>query len=236
MQGDGSHARQLTGGTDFIFHPSACPDGRTVVFDSWAESDGIHSIWRVDTDGTNIRRLTFGRAGMGPSCSPDGQWAIFDSRGSDTGTLWKVPIGGGSPIQLTDYASNSPAISPDGKWIACFYLPDPAQSDKRKIAIVPFEGGRPAKIIDFQRAAKASWLLDSGLKWTPDGRALAYLDLRKGVLNIWSQPLDGSPPKPLTNFDRSGQVWSFAWSRDGKQLAMARGAIKSDVVLIDNSK
>jgi hypothetical protein len=31
-------------------------------------------------------------------------------------------------------------------------------------------------------------------------------------------------------------VVSFAWSRDGKQLAMARGTWVNDVVLISNSK
>jgi hypothetical protein len=65
---------------------------------------------------------------------------------------------------------------------------------------------------------------------------LAYLDVRKGKWNIWSQALDGSPPKPLTNFKNSGEVLSFAWSRAGKQLAMARGTTVNDVILMSNSK
>jgi len=150
-------------------------------------------------------------------------------------TLWKVPVEGGNPTKLTDYTSNSPAVSPDGKWIACFYFPDQGDLDKRRIALIPFEGGQPAKIVDFQRAM-APQVMDSGIKWTPDGRALAYLDVRKGVSNIWIQPLDGGSPKPLTDFEKSSQVLSLAWSRDGKQLAMARGLWTSDVILISNSK
>jgi len=49
MQADGSHGRQLTAGAGFKNHPSACPDGRTVVFESVAR--GPEDIWRVDAEG-----------------------------------------------------------------------------------------------------------------------------------------------------------------------------------------
>jgi hypothetical protein len=37
--------------------------------------------------------------------------------------------------------------------------------------------------------------------------------------------------KELTEFT-SGQIFAFTFSRDGKQIALARGSITSDVVLI----
>ena len=55
-------------------------------------------------------------------------------------------------------------------------------------------------------------------------------DNRGGSGNIWSQPLDGSPARPLSNFS-TGQLFSLAWSRDGR-LAYSRGLQTSDVVLI----
>jgi TolB protein len=233
MQADGGHARQLTAGPGFKELPAVCPDGRTVLFTSYFKS-GIN-IWGVDIDGGNLRQLTQGGTYYHASCSPDNGWVLLDSNRSGKWALWKVPIDGGNPTQLTDYFSYYPAVSGDGKWIACLYRPDPAKSDKRKIAIIPFEGGQPAKTVDFQRAMQPE-VRDVGIKWTPDGRALAYLDVRSGASNIWSQPLDGGPPKPLTNFDESSQVLSFAWSRDGKQLAMARGRSKADVILISSFK
>jgi Tol biopolymer transport system component len=233
MQADGGHARQLTAGLGFKELPAVCPDGRTVLFTSYFRS-GIN-IWGVDIDGGNLRQLTQGGTYYNASCSADNRWVLLDSNQSGKWALWKVPVGGGKPTQLTDYESTEPTISPDGKWIACFYYPDPANRDNRKIALIPFEGGQPAKTVDFQRAMQPEGR-DVGIKWTPDGRALAYLDVRKGASNIWSQPLDGGPPKPLTNFEKSSQVLSFAWSRDGKQLAMARGLWTSDVLLISNSK
>jgi hypothetical protein len=35
----------------------------------------------------------------------------------------------------------------------------------------------------------------------------------------------------LTDFEAE-QIFSFAWSNDGKQLVLARGTVSSDVVLI----
>jgi hypothetical protein len=58
---------------------------------------------------------------------------------------------------------------------------------------------------------------------------------RNGVTNLWAQPIDGSPPKQLTNF-ASERIFNFDFSRDGKQLALSRGTETSDVVLISNFK
>ncbi len=52
-----------------------------------------------------------------------------------------------------------------------------------------------------------------------------------GISNIWSQPLDGGAPKQLTDF-KTDRIFAFDWSRDGKQLAVSRGTVTSDVVLI----
>jgi hypothetical protein len=44
-------------------------------------------------------------------------------------------------------------------------------------------------------------------------------------------PLDGGPPKQLTHL-KTDQIFSFDFSRDGKQLALSRGTETSDVILI----
>ena len=63
---------------------------------------------------------------------------------------------------------------------------------------------------------------DLGCRWTPDGQALTYVDTPKGVTNVWSQPLEGGAPRRITGFT-SDQIFTFDWSRDGKQLALFRG-------------
>jgi Tol biopolymer transport system component len=71
------------------------------------------------------------------------------------------------------------------------------------------------------------------IRWAPDGKALDYHLTRAGASNIWRQALAGGPPKQITNF-KSDRIFSFDWSRDGKQLALARGSTSSDVILISN--
>jgi len=62
---------------------------------------------------------------------------------------------------------------------------------------------------------------------------LTYIDSQDGVSNIWSQPLNGGKPVQVTNF-KTGRIFNFAWSRDGKQLALARGTLTNDVILISD--
>ena len=67
------------------------------------------------------------------------------------------------------------------------------------------------------------------LRWTPDGRGVAYIDFATRP-NIWVQPLAGGAPHQLTHFtDRT--VADFAWSRDGTRLAVARATVTNDIVL-----
>jgi len=77
--------------------------------------------------------------------------------------------------------------------------------------------------------------LAKAVRWTPDGRGVAFVRTTSGVSNIWAQRLDGGEPKQLTDF-RDQRIVNFAWSRDGKQLALSRGVVNSDVVLISNFK
>jgi TolB protein len=145
-------------------------------------------------------------------------------------TLWKVAIDGGDPVQLTNKSSELPAVSPDGKWIACLYWNEQSNVPKR-IAIIPFAGGEPIKQFD----SPQSEILLQPIRWTPDGRAITYADKHSGVSNIWAQPIDGGPAKRLTDFKDSEVFW-YDWSHDGRQLACARGAWISNIVLISDSK
>src|SRR5438105_3031879 len=96
------------------------------------------------------------------------------------------------------------------------------------IAVSSVEGGAV-------KTFEMSQTLSSRFHWSTDSHALTYVDTQKGASNIWSQPLGGGPPKKLTDFT-SDRIFSFAWSRDGKRLVLARGTETSDVVLIRNFK
>jgi Tol biopolymer transport system component len=76
--------------------------------------------------------------------------------------------------------------------------------------------------------------LPARIKWAPDGRSVTYVSREAGIRDIWSQPIDGSAPKRITNFN-ADQIFAFDWSRDNK-LVISYGTSTSDVVLIRNSK
>ena len=71
----------------------------------------------MDLDGGNQKRLTNGNNEGNPQVSLDGKWVIYSGFNSELTAyyrLWKVPIDGGEPVQLTDQTTQYPAISPDG--------------------------------------------------------------------------------------------------------------------------
>jgi TolB protein len=180
----------------------------------------------MDPDGGNLKQLTEGPGHFSARSSPDGRWVIFASADSGSTRLWKVSIDGGEPVRLTDKFTEAPSVSPDGTLIACVYREDQPNAPN-KVAIIPFAGGEPIKLLDIPQTFSRT----AGLRWMPDGRTLTFIDTINGVSNIWSLPLDAGPPKQLTDF-KTDQIFWFDLSRDGKQLALSRGTQTSDVVLI----
>ncbi len=223
MNGDGTGRRQLTTDSQRDNGPSVCGDGRNVVFTS-TRNGGEHT-WVMDPDGTNQRQLTFGGVERAPVCSPDGQWVAYNSWDSGILTIWKVPINGGEPSQLTETHSAFPMFSPDGTLISYFIF------SGNKIGIMSSNGGPP--VITFNSPTLAHENTEE-YGWTPDGRSLILHGEEDGVGNLWIQPLDGELRK-LTNFV-SQKIWWYDWSKDGTRLLFARGTPTRDIVLFSEAK
>jgi Tol biopolymer transport system component/DNA-binding winged helix-turn-helix (wHTH) protein len=228
MASDGSQ-QQLTANGGQNQRPVVSRDGRSILFVS-TRLNGEPQIWRIDIDGGDPKPVTHVAGDTLPSVSLDGHWVVYLSELSGNMTLWKAPIEGGNPVQINGSASTFPVTSPDGKWIACYqFHPQEQGGLGYVVAIIPFEGGTPQKFFKISPAAS----LEVGLAWSPDGQALQYVETTNGISNLVSQPLSGGPPKQLTHF-RTDKILSFAWSRDGKQLAVSRGREISDVVLLSD--
>jgi Tol biopolymer transport system component len=139
----------------------------------------------------------------------------------------RVPIEGGATEQLTSQNGGGarPDYSPDGNQFVCNYVASNAADWFVQMATIAANGGEPLRSFNI-------FTLDlvREIHWTSDGRALTYIETRDGVSNIWGQPIEGGPPKQLTDF-KSDLIFSFDWSRDGT-LACARGTQNADVVLI----
>jgi Tol biopolymer transport system component len=232
MNGDGSNQRQLTSNAGINNNPAVSPDGRFIVFTS--TRTGASHIWRMDIDGANAKQLTSGSTENYAQVSSDGKWVVY-TLFSGKPTLWRVSIEGGEPIMVSGKSTSSPAISPDGKWIASVFW-DVQPNSPPVVSVIPFEGGETLRVFDplWGRGgqSKSDW---RSLRWMPDGRGIAYALMTGGVSNVWTQPLVGGEPKQLTDFKTDNIFW-FDWSRDGSQIACARGAETNDVVLISNFK
>lgn len=181
----------------------------------------------MDIDGANLKQLTRGKGDFYPTLSPDGRWVVYSSLNSGRSALWKAPMDGGEPVQISPKLMARPVVSPDGKWIACHYQAE--KDNKIRVAVIPFAGGEPLIV---EPMAPPEFGI---VRWSPDSRALVYIATRQGVSNLWSQPLDGGAAKQLTDFT-TDQIFRFAWSRDGKYLACERGLVINDVVLLSSVK
>jgi serine/threonine protein kinase len=233
----GANQRQLTVDPAPDSNPAVTPDGRSIVFFS-ARAGG--SIWQMDLDGGNQRPLLTEAGLAWPVVSPDSQWLYYTSFAGPHRQVWRRPLAGGPAERLsarwdalgvnTEGVFYHPTLalaglSPDGK-LGVGYYADPERRGWRA-GVFPMAGGTP---IRFE-------ILIPNVAWTPDGKNLLYMDAPAGVANIFLQPLSGGAPRPITTFTTDGLIgFGFALSRDGKQLALARGNGTSDVVLITQER
>ena len=147
-----------------------------------------------------------------------------------TTTLWRVPIEGGSPEKVTEGFAVRPAVSPDGKWLG-YWHNDGQPGTPWRLALFSLESGKQVRTFNLGPSVQVNW--DKVLRWSADSGMLTYSDNRGGVENLWGQPIDGGPPKQLTNFTDS-YIFSFEWAPDGN-LIVSRGVQTSDVVLVTDA-
>jgi Tol biopolymer transport system component len=232
MNADGSNRKQLTFNAGDNHNPTVSPDGRYIVFTS-NRIGGARNVWRMNIDGGNPTRLTSGLADFLPVVSPDNQWVVYSTIKEGRPTLSKVPIDGGAPLEIINRDGIQPAISPDGKQIAYLFTEaTDTGGPPNRIAVIPSEGGEPLKTFEIPTGLAGARTI---LHWSRDGRSLLYSVITNNVSNIWSQPLEGGQPVQLTNF-KEHIITAYDWSRDGRQLAVARGLLIRDAVLISNSE
>jgi Tol biopolymer transport system component len=138
-----------------------------------------------------------------------------------------VPLQGGVPVRLTGTEQNRllgttrPAVSPDSRFVAFEYKDE--KTLKRRVAIMPIEGGPPVKTFDMEVGYGV-------MRWTRGGQALAYIPLMNDR-EIYVQSLAGGPPQKLFGIQDDLIFW-FDLSPDGKQVLYTSGKLISDLILI----
>jgi Tol biopolymer transport system component len=225
---DGRDAHKISPAGQVAAALDGCADGKHLLYAR--VTDAGLSLWRLDADGGNPRQLTHDRTNQSVSCSPDGKWAAYSSVDSGSLKQYRVSLDGGEPAQISfdnETTIGGTAISPDGKLLA--YPTLEGEGIPKNVGVVrAVDGG---KVV-------AKGLLPNGMgqgRWSHDSKGFDFVLTRNGVGNIYHLPM-GAPPdkmKQITNF-KEGRIYSFAWSPDGKKLAVGRGPQTRDVVLISN--
>lgn len=204
-------------------YPAVSADGRTIVVIR------DNNLWRLNADGTNWVQLVHGSLPQDPQISPDQQWVLYSDETSGRRTLWKVPLQGGTPSQVSEHPTETGVISPDGQWIACFYWL--AQQASLRIALLPFAGAAPAQFLPIP-------ILDHPrrfFRWSRDGQALIYIANRADAANLWSYTLSSGTTRQLTDF-KTDAIAAFDLAPDGKQFVISRFNVVSNLVLLRASK
>jgi len=100
--------------------PAAVPHSSLVVYSSNCASGGADfNLWQLDTTTGQRLQLTSGsNFDQQPNITPDGRWIVYTSWPSNVPSLWKIPVGGGTPIPIYHPQAWNPALSPDGGMLA----------------------------------------------------------------------------------------------------------------------
>jgi len=231
---DGSNKTTLLNNASFL-SVSACPDGRTLILILIGQGGGKATrIWRINSDGTNLKQLSTGQNDFRAGCSRDSKWAYFLD--GDANRIKRVPIDGGTPEDVPGTAIPHAFIlghyldfSPDGKSLAIFIELGETTS-VHKLAVIPLDAGEQPQI----RMLDAHPAIADSPRFTPDGKTFVYTITQNGVDNLWLQPLDGSPGRQLTNF-KTDQISRIEWSPDGKNIGVLSRRTEADVVLLRES-
>lgn len=231
MDADGNNPKPLT--TDYRYgkiSPTLSIGGESITFSGRAVDPVTKELkpgsffYQMDSDGQNVRPVVEDPNIAFAAASANEDWVVYTSRANGIFRIWKVPLKGGETVKLTNVDSISPVISRDGRSVAYFIN---EKGKPLKLGIISIDGGDPLKSIELP----ATTNVNAGIAWNKTGNGILFVNTLGTTSNVWTQPLNGAKPTPLTAF-KEFQIAQFALNPEGNRLAVARGSRNRDIVLI----
>ncbi len=215
--------RRLTDSPAADFDPALTPDGKELIWSS--DRSGHFEIWMAKADGTGARQVSHdGNDAENATATPDGRWLAYSSGNPKLLGIWKIRTDGTEAKQLTSGLVDWPEVSPDGRYIA--YLSG-RFTPQRAIRVLRLEDGAHVPFA-IPLGAGAAVDIVGRVRWMPDGRGLAYVNLDpRGRYGIYVQDFapdrdTAASPRPLAGFDPEWAPETFAISPDGQRICMAQ--------------
>jgi TolB protein len=132
VENTGENGKLLYAGPNTIVGADWSPDGKTIAFAMQVDKPNQYEIFLMGADGSNVRQLTRGLAGIGGSLdwSPDGRYLLIYAGPEGDKNIFRIDVEAKTAIQLTDGGNNAASsYSPDGQWIAFNSLRNNDQAD-----------------------------------------------------------------------------------------------------------
>lgn len=198
--------------------PRWLPDGSEIAFSMTGRGvTARSSVYVMNADGTDIRKITHGVGASNPSWSPDGSQIAFVANPDERLTLGIVNADGSGQhlLRVRHPYVASPAWSPDGRAIA--FDAGPGWFKFAIFTIRP-NGTGERQLTPFPRRTSPD-LSAGGAAWSPDGSRIAYSLGNR----LWIMHSNGTGARPVTTcrlpcISDSGP----AWSPTGRQLVFVR--------------
>ena len=207
-----------------------CGNGGLVLL---TRGNGDHlNIWSIEITGRNLRQITDGEMNAFADCSADGKSMIYSSKWTQGFHIVRIPMRGGPPFNLLSATLATARYSPDGKEIGVFAFEGELSMKNARLLVINSADGHIEKTFRLPPGDPPNngggWML----RWTADGQALTYALQQGTAVNLWRQAVLGGQPSQITHF--SDHIIAYAWSADGKRLAVTRESSSRDVVLFKN--
>jgi serine/threonine protein kinase/Tol biopolymer transport system component len=196
--------------------------GRVAFSSGWATSGAV-GIYGSEVGSSGQRRLSpDGRFANRPTLTPDGEWVFYELLGGERMQVVRSPWNGGEPQVVTDEQAHLVSFSPDGARLALHVRSD--ELDRWQTVILPVEpSDREPLRLDLHSESYSPWA---------DEDSLFHARTTDGVTNIYRVNIHDLSEEQVTFFDDK-EIFSFDVSPDRARLAVGRGEVVNDLLLIE---